>query len=61
MMNEQFKTDVFYYLDYLRKSGVINIFSAGQYIEKEFGLNRQASSELLQEWMYSFSERYAND
>ena len=31
-------TDVYKYLDDLRDSGVTNMYSAGQYLQQEFGM-----------------------
>lgn len=49
---------IFDYLDGLRESGSINMFSAAPYIAEEFGLNRQQSKQALSSWMATFSERH---
>lgn len=46
------------YLDDLRISGVTNMFGAGEYIEREFGVDRRDSGVILKYWMGSFSKRH---
>ncbi len=45
------------YLDDLRESGITNMYGAGQYLEKYFGLSRTKANDVLVYWMKSFSER----
>jgi len=52
------KKDVFEYLDDLRKSGVTNMYGAGEYIESEFDVDTHEARELLKEWMQTFSKRH---
>ena len=47
------------YLDALRDSGVTNMYGAGRYVEKEFGLAHDGAQEVLVYWMETFSERHA--
>lgn len=42
------------YLDNLRESGETNMFGAGQYLQKEFGLEKAEAREVLKEWMSKF-------
>jgi len=42
---------MFTYLEGLRQSGVTNMFGAGPYLEREFGLNRDEANEVLLDWM----------
>jgi len=42
---------MFTYLEGLRQSGVTNMFGAGPYLEREFGLNRNEANEVLLDWM----------
>jgi len=42
------------YLDNLRKSGVCNMFGAGEYLENEFGLTKQEARAILTHWMKNF-------
>ena len=42
---------MFTYLEGLRQSGVTNMFSAGPYLEREFGLDRDEANEVLLDWM----------
>lgn len=46
------------YLDELRESGETNMFGAGIYLSKEFGLTQTESHEVLSYWMKAFSERH---
>lgn len=46
---------VYEYLDELRESGIINMFDAREFIEKEFGVDRKEASRLLLGWMENFS------
>ena len=45
------------YLDKLRESGVINMFGAGSYVQKAFGLDADSARQVLVYWMETFSER----
>lgn len=47
------------YLDKLRESGATNMFGAGPYLVRRFGMTREQSHTVLQEWMDTFSERHA--
>jgi len=44
----------FDYLISLRDSGVTNMFGAGAYLEREFGLSRYEAKDILLEWIDSF-------
>ena len=45
---------MFTYLEGLRLSGVTNMFDAGPYLEREFGLDRNEAKEVLLDWMKSY-------
>jgi len=45
---------MFTYLEGLRQSGVTNMFGAGPYLEREFGLDRNEAKEVLLNWMKSY-------
>ena len=45
---------MFTYLEGLRQSGVTNMFGAGPYLEREFGLDRNEAKEVLLNWMRSY-------
>jgi len=57
-MEPDFKEQVFEFLDDLRESGVTNMFGAGPFIQREFGLPKKQASKLLLEWMNTFGERH---
>ena len=45
---------MFTYLEGLRQSGVTNMFGAGPYLEREFGLDRNEAKEVLLNWIKSY-------
>ncbi len=47
------------YLDDLRESGVTNMFGAGPYLSREFGLDDDDARTIVAYWMRSFRERHA--
>ena len=55
---EMDKETVFEYLDDLRESGVTNMYGAGPYVQREFGLGRRKTEDLVVEWMETFEERH---
>lgn len=60
VITEQFKEEVFIYLDSLRESGITNMFGAAPYIEINFKVNTTDSRKLLKEWMETFPKRHSN-
>lgn len=44
------------YLMNLSDSGVVNMFGAAPYLQREFGLSKEDAEEVLLRWMNSFSE-----
>ena len=44
----------FDYLDELRESGVTNMFGAGPYLAKEFGLEEGEARRIVSAWMNQF-------
>lgn len=44
------------FLDYLRESGVCNMFGAGPYLQKEFGFDRSTANDCLKYWMTTFDK-----
>lgn len=53
-ITQKYEQELFDYLDELRDSGVTNMFGAGAYLQRDFGLSRRQSHEVLQAWMKSF-------
>lgn len=45
------------YLDKLRASGKTNMFGAGPFIRRAYGVSDSESHEILGYWMKTFSER----
>ena len=50
------KEEVFEYLTNLRDSGETNMFGAGPYVQREFGVEKIEARSLVMEWMKSFDE-----
>ena len=47
----------FDYLEALRESGATNMFGAGPYLMREFGVDRKESHRILSAWMDSYKEK----
>lgn len=56
---EKVTDEILEYLDELRESGETNMFGAGPYLVREFGLSRQESHDGLAYWMKTFEERHS--
>lgn len=48
------KEEINQYLSDLRESGEINMWGAGAYLEREFGMKRAEAKEALLEWILNF-------
>ena len=44
------------YLNTLRKSGTVNMFTAAPLISETFGVNKEEARQYLKNWMDSFSK-----
>jgi hypothetical protein len=44
------------YLDELRESGVTNMYGAGIYVQREFGVSRSEAQDIVIYWMKTFGE-----
>ena len=53
-MEKATEDTMFTYLEGLRQSGATNMFGAGPYLEREFGLDRNEAKEVLLNWMTSY-------
>lgn len=53
--------EYFEYLDELRDSGVTNMFGAGPYLQRDCGLRKKESYEVLKMWMDTFSDEPVYD
>jgi len=51
------QAEVSRFLDALRDSGVTNMFGAGTFVEKEFGISKQEARNFLTTWMKNFGSR----
>ena len=57
-MNEHQRQEFFEFLDELRESGVVNMYGAAPYLQREFGIhNKITAYRILDDWMQSFAER----
>ena len=58
-MNEHQRQEFFEFLDELRESGVVNMYGAAPYLQKEFGIqNKIDAYRILEEWMDSYAARH---
>lgn len=54
-MKEEWK-EYYLYLEWLRDTGITNMFGAGPYLEQEFDLTEQEAREVLLNWMKNYKE-----
>lgn len=54
MENDMLSDEIKEYLDGLRESGEINMFSAGPFLELRFNLSKKEAREVLMEWMKTY-------
>lgn len=47
--------DIFYYLNGLRDSGIVNMFGATPFIVREYGISKQEAKKHLAQWMKVFN------
>lgn len=45
------------YLERLRRIGIINMFGAGPYLQKEFNLDRKEAHRILSDWMNNYNPK----
>lgn len=50
----QYKNEVFLYLEKLREDGLTNMFGAGSFIMADFEVSRSVAHKYLAEWMESY-------
>lgn len=43
------------FLEQLRRSGVVNMFGAGPYLEQHFDLDENQARKILAEWMKNYN------
>ena len=43
------------YLENLRRSGIVNMYGAGEYLEINFGLSAQEAHKILADWMHNYN------
>jgi len=58
-MSNDMKDEIFTFLDYVRKSGAINMFEGGRLIQEQYGLGRHEARAILVEWMKTFPRTVA--
>lgn len=49
----------FKFLDKLRESGVTNMFGAGPYVCREFGVSRDEARHIVMSWMDTFDGKFS--
>ena len=47
---------MFGFLDELRESGAVNMFGAGPYLRKEFGMEKDESFKVMKAWQDTFGD-----
>ena len=58
-MSKMSQLDTYFeYLDKLRESGVVNMFGAGAYLQRDWELSRAEATTVLKEWMTTFGKRH---
>ena len=58
-MDEEYKEEIFVFLDNLRESGVTNMYGAAPYIVENYDdVDIKTARSLLSEWMNTFEERH---
>ena len=50
------KNKYWIYLENLRKSGVVNMYGAGPYLQKAFDLSKHEAATILVDWMENYKE-----
>jgi len=56
-LEPEFVEEVFNYLDFLRETGLTNMFGARPFIEDEFDVDKAQARKLLSKWMETFKAR----
>ena len=59
MIRPEYK-EYYMYLESLRRSGVVNMFGAGIYLETDFGLSHTDARHILAMWMKDYDEEDYN-
>lgn len=57
-LTEEFKEQVFGFLDAFRETGHINMFGSGPLVQEAFDVDRHQAKELVLEWMDTFATRH---
>lgn len=58
-MNEHQRQEFFEFLDELRDSGVVNMYGAAPYLQREFGIHNKIDAyRILEAWMDSYETRH---
>lgn len=52
------REEYFKYLDDLQKSGIVNMFGAGEYLQRDWCLSRESAKKILIHWMETYNERH---
>lgn len=52
--NTELREECFVYLNELRESGETNMFGAGVYLQRDFGLTRYEAKDMVLDWMKNF-------
>ena len=55
VMGHEALSKMYHYLDMLRESGETNMYGAGAYLVREYGLSKGDARKVLKAWMQDFS------
>ena len=63
MMNftDEEKKEMWQFLELLRRSGVVNMFGASPYLEREFDLDSRTARNVLSDWMKNYNRKDYED
>lgn len=61
-LEQYLQEDHLEFLDYLRETGITNMYGAAPYLQDEFPeLSKTEARKILTYWMQTFSERHSGD
>ena len=58
MLTEDVVEEYMDFLDFIRESGMCNMYGAGVYLQEEFDLSKKDAREILIHWMNTYDERH---
>ena len=49
-------SEYYKWLEFLRLTGITNMYGARPYLERQFGLSKEEAADVLYEWMTNYDE-----